>query len=109
MEPATLILGVVPFVLMRDVPLWELQDADWSAVSSLLKVSGSKTSILLSLISTTLKEDIWPSVKALRPAESFSAVSSKVICPWPTWGAEPIVGIINASETFTSIAVLSAQ
>ena len=102
--PTNLITAVLLFELTTAAPFWVLHAADWESVSNLLKVSGSKTRTLLSLISTVSKEAIWPSVKALSVAESFSDVSFRVALPKAAWGATPIVGIINASEAFTDTA-----
>ena len=60
-------------------PLWLLQLTEpWFRVSKLLKVAGSKTRVLLSLIFTSSNEEIWPSEKALRTTDKFSAVSVRV-------------------------------
>ena len=56
--PTNLITTVELSELRTDEPLCELQKAVWEAVSNLLNVSGSRTRVLLSLITILLNEAI---------------------------------------------------
>ena len=79
--PIIWIEALAPPLFKTVVPSWILQLDCMFAVSSLLKVVGSRTRVPLSLTTTSVKDAIWPSVKAFRPKERFSAVSERVTFP----------------------------
>ena len=77
-EPTMSIEPSLASELRSITPSWLLHGALMSAVSKFLRVSGSRVRGASSLITTSLKELIWPRVKVFKPSDKFSAVSFKV-------------------------------